>query len=90
MAAAVLTLMVLEASPPVPQVSTKVPLTLGWMQTAELRIFLAKPAISEMDSPFMRRATSRAPIWASVALLKISPMRASASSWERSRPSTIF
>jgi hypothetical protein len=49
MAAAVLTLMVLEPSPPVPQVSTSVPLTEGYMWMADSLIFLAKPAISDTD-----------------------------------------
>ena len=90
MAAAVLTLMVLEPSPPVPQVSTSVPLTEGSMRMADSRIFLANPAISDTDSPFLRNATRTAPIMASDALLNISSIRASDSSWDRSCPSMIF
>ena len=64
-AAVVEMLNVLEASPPVPAVSTSGPSTSTCSD--ESRMTWAMPAISSGVSPFIRRAVTRAPIWAGVA-----------------------
>ena len=70
-AAAVETLNKLAPSPPVPQVSTifSALMTTG---VAKSRITCAAPVISSTVSPFMRKATKKAPICASLAAPVIS------------------
>ena len=53
-------------SPPVPQVSTTGSEILT--RRAFVRIVLASPAISSTVSPFSRKAVTKAPNWAGVAL----------------------
>ncbi len=90
-AAIVLILKVLILSPPVPHVSTKVPFTFGWIWWQYLRIVDANAVISSMVSPLILRAVRKEAIWASVALPDmISSMIFSASSFDRSPPSTVF
>ena len=64
--AAVDTLNRLAPSPPVPARSIKPSVSIS-TGVANDRITLAAPTISSMVSPFILRATSRPPIWASVA-----------------------
>lgn len=64
------TLKVPAPSPPVPTVSTKSSPSARARQATGValsRITRAAPAISARHSPFMRRATRKAPIWAGVA-----------------------
>ena len=66
-AAVVLTLKVLSRSPPVPHVSTVLPLTWGVIRTAFSRMTNAKAVISSTVSPFILREARKAPIWEGVA-----------------------
>ena len=63
----VLTLNVLSWSPPVPHVSTLLPLTFGVIRTAFSRMTIAKAVISWTVSPFILSAVRKAPIWLGVA-----------------------
>ena len=65
-AAAVETLKILAPSPPVPQVSTRCG-SLIVTGVASSRITRAAPVISSMVSPFIRKATKKPPICASLA-----------------------
>ncbi|OLS12656.1 MAG: hypothetical protein RBG13Loki_3735 [Promethearchaeota archaeon CR_4] len=60
-------LKVLYPSPPVPQVSKRVVLTLGLICVANFRIIFANADISSIHSPFKWRAVKRAPICPGVA-----------------------
>jgi len=66
-AAAVLMLNVNAPSPPVPQVSTRVPSTRGEIVTACSSRTLQNAAISSGVSPLSLRAARKAPAWAAVA-----------------------
>src|SRR5215203_412829 len=85
-AAAVEMLNVPRPSPPVPQVSTRSPVLWG-MGRDRRRMALAAPEISATDSPFMRRATSRADLRTSVTMPSMSwPKSSSVSSRVRLSP----
>src|SRR5581483_3316864 len=89
MAAMVEMLMVPFPSPPVPAVSSTGPsVTTG---RAASRMTRPRPVISSIVSPFMRRATAKAPIWAGVAEPPtMSAMASEASCSLRSTRSTTF
>src|SRR5918997_2117560 len=88
-AAAVETLIVPLASPPVPQVSTTP--SGAFTFWAKRRMARAKPTISPTDSPFTRRAVSRAAVTAGLAVPSmISSSDRSASPAEIGSPSVAF
>src|SRR5215210_5828501 len=88
-AAAVETLMVPLASPPVPQVSTMCSGALTF--SAKRRMARAKPTISPTDSPRTRRAVNKAAVTAgSTVPSMISSSARSASPAERGLPAATF
>ena len=88
-AEAVEMLNVCSPSPPVPQVSSKGPVTFGWIDSPCLRSERAAAAISSDDSPFMRSPTTKAAICAGVASPeRIASIAASTSRGDKSLPAT--